>query len=95
MSIFKLEIKTPGRMLPIKNKLCRTPLTFIGTEEEINKIKKRFNNESITEYNIEEYVEEIKQNKRIISKQNQEQNNENTKPRSILESFLDEEFFER
>jgi len=97
MKNFKLTVKTPGRMLYIRNKLCRTPLTFIGTEIEINKIKSKFKSESINDYLIEENVEVENKNVRIISKQNQEQNNnKEIKHETILESFLNEEkFFER
>ena len=90
MKKIKLIVNTPGRMLYINNKPCRTPLSYIGTENEIKKIKGRFIMEGITNYTEEEVEEVSKKLFRNISRENHEQNEKVDIPKTILESFLED-----
>jgi len=47
---YKLEIKTPGRMIVFRNVLVRTPVTLIVTKKQLKQIKVQMNRLGIDKY---------------------------------------------
>jgi len=88
MKIYKVIIRTPGKLLVINRTLSRTPLEFNATDSELKSLKAKFNLEGITDFSIEEVNNNNPKNIRIISNNKQEQKYEEESSISLLDSFL-------
>jgi len=64
MKKFVVKINTHNKFFLYKNKLIRSPLEMIVTEDEIQNIRSKIKYEDITDYTIEEFENHKKKEKK-------------------------------
>ena len=93
MKNYKVTVRTPGKILIINGMQIRTPSVFYINENELNSYKQKFSLQGINKYTFELVKENVVETKsiRIItnSKEEEQKYEEEEKPKTILESYLD------
>lgn len=92
MKNYKVTVRTPGKLLIINGQQIRTPTIFYIKETEINYYKQKFSLQGINKYTFElsDDKPEIKSIRIITnSKQEEQKYEEEEKPKTTLESYLD------